>query len=155
MAHADLEQLLDEHRRIDDRSLDIIRMAGNPKMDIPAIEAALHDLNELVMHHVDHEDVLIYDLANHLRQLGRHEQEQSMSEELAKLQGDWMRYLKAWAKGGIADDPERFRNDTNDLLQRVRGRVHIESELLYFTALRHGLILLRPAEDGTSYAVSG
>lgn len=146
MHHASLEQLLDEHREIDDRARDIVRLVQNPRLDLPAIHAAVDGLAALVRFHLEHEDVLVYDVAAHLRATGKHGHEKSMTAELERLRKDWVGYLETWGQGRVAADPARFRAESIDLLTRLQDRVRIESELLYFTALRHGLILLRDAD---------
>lgn len=147
MIHASLEQLLDEHREIDDRARDIVRLVQSPRLDLPAIQAALDGLSALVRFHLEHEDVLVYEVAAHLRAIGQIAHEKSMSAELDLLRQDWVRYLDAWGEGRVSLDPVRFRAESTDLLRRIQDRVRVESELLYFTALRHGLIPLRDAED--------
>jgi hypothetical protein len=143
MIAVDLEQLLDEHRRIDDRSVDILRLTKGRSLDLVLIKAGLQDLNRMMNAHIAHEDPLIYDVAQHLRTIGFDAHAVRMSTELEQLKQDWMEYFHFWTNGDLLGNPDQFRVDVSELLSRIRDRVRVESELLYFTALRHGLLTLR------------
>ena len=111
--------------------------------DVPAVSAALANLATQLSDHLAREDSFIYprmieSSVGRVSSIARR-----FIEEFDSLTADWKTYLAEWLPDCITGDWDGFRHETEAIIARLAARVRAENNVLYSTALSHGLITLR------------
>jgi hypothetical protein len=100
----------------------------------------LEDLSQLVRNHLSHEDPIVYETAEAVRD-GRHGGSAAASlAAFEALKEDWGQYLYRWDPEHVARDWERFRDESVVMLERLNERVAAETAVLYSLAIHHQVL---------------
>ena len=139
MTQLSYRQLVSDHDHIERVADEILALTNLPKPDPKVIGTRLSELAIIVADHIAQEGVLLYP-----RLVGEgHAGPPRIADQLEALKQDWMEYLREWPEVSIAADLGTFREETVEILVRLKARVRMESDLLYSSALRDGKISLR------------
>jgi hypothetical protein len=107
------------------------------------IHRTFAQLSAELIAHLAKEDSNIYPRLIAGADIASSEAARAVIEEFKDLAADWTALI-GWASlEAIRNEPERFANWSHDLVERLRGRVRRENELLYPQALRAAHIRLR------------
>lgn len=134
------QQLIAEHFEIDRIAARLEATVQNADADFDTAAVILNELARVIEEHLQHENSFIYpDLARSSDPAGA----DVLVTEFEALKRDWRTYLDTWQEAAIAERWSSFCADSAGMLERLRERVMKETSLLYGTALREGLIVLR------------
>ncbi len=140
---ASYADLIHEHESIEQQADLLLTRTDRPAIAAETLAQQLHALATAVREHIATEAVIV-DLcdARPLPLLWRAAFIDGR-DDFYRLCRDWLDYLGRWSAASISADRARFAAETQQMVERLKGRLALETRGLYAVALQTGAITFR------------
>lgn len=138
---ASYARLIGEHAEIARRVADFCDALANAAA--ADIRASLDHLADALIDHLATEDQSIHPRLMTARDGGTRLAAEAAQRRYETLGDDWLALIDHWTEAHIAADRHGFAEAAGALIERLRGRIVEEDELLYPAALATGQMALR------------